>query len=280
MTRLPPAARRMPHRAPAQLLDAAQSGLRGRGYRHAAMDESLIAPGCPEAGSHQHSLGEGWALPRSLDQRCDTLRRLVPGAQTRRRQPRSGDGDRCGHYEFVSVKTRPSGWFQIDLTGVPQVRTRRQCQLACAEMIADVISRGHRNRRRARHAARHRVGRDGPDTTARTGSGQRHPSAATTPPRSSGRWPGAVWVGSPWSPGKGSTPRRVGTEPKPTERWIGRRSPSRSVERRPRDLDQNRRQRGGCPQRPCRQPSARGGVSNSTDSKGQVFVPGHAWGGC
>ena len=145
MTSLPTRGQRMPRtERRAQLLDAAQSVFVARGYHAAAMDEIADRAGVSKPVLYQHFPGKLELYLALLDQHCDTLERLVREALAK---PAADNHDRvmatiAAYYEFVSREGAAFRMvFESDLTGVPQVRTRLDnVELACAEMIADVIS--------------------------------------------------------------------------------------------------------------------------------------------
>ena len=145
MTSLPTRGQRMPRtERRAQLLDAAQSVFVARGYHAAAMDEISDRAGVSKPVLYQHFPGKLELYLALLDQHCDTLERLVREALAK---PAADNHDRvmatiAAYYEFVSREGAAFRMvFESDLTGVPQVRTRLDnVELACAEMIADVIS--------------------------------------------------------------------------------------------------------------------------------------------
>ena len=98
----------------------------------------------------------------------------------------------AAYYGSSPVRRGLPDGFESDLTGVPQCGpVSTMSRLACAEMIADVISSDTGiDDERAMLLGTALAGMA--QITARHWLGRTAPSAATTPPRSSGRWPGAV----------------------------------------------------------------------------------------
>lgn len=283
MTSLPTRGQRMPRtERRAQLLDAAQSVFVARGYHAAAMDEIADRAGVSKPVLYQHFPGKLELYLALLDQHCDTLERLVREALAK---PAADNHDRvmatiAAYYEFVSREGAAFRMvFESDLTGVPQVRTRLDnVELACAEMIADVISSdtgidderamllGTALAGMAQITARHWLGQNG--TLSRDDAATLIGALAW---RGLGRFP--------WSPGKDPTPRRVGTRNPSQQKGGSAVEVTIGVQNVAREISIETDASAADVHKAVQAAISEGGVLELTDSKGRkVFVPGHALG--